>query len=290
VSLRAALSVHDARPLRGLRVVVARARAQPSRFVRALRALGAQASGFPRVERVTAPDRRALQGAVRSAAAYDAVVFTSVTAVEAFFAALNEDGKDARSLAGASLAAFGRATARAVRRHGVRPDVEASTYQPEAALRALGNADGTLAGSRVLLVTRPSSPSPILQALEGAGAHVETVLAYDQVVRADEATATAAALQAGEVDVVVFPSSSSVRTWQKAVGGAGVGGATVAAIGTQTRRALEDAGLPVHLLPERPTLAGLLNELSAHARERKESGAATDRSPAPGGARLPAQP
>ena len=116
------------------------------------------------------------------------------------------------------------------------------------------------------------------------------MLAYDQVVRADEAAATAAALQAGEVDVVVFPSSSSVRTWQKAVGGAGVGGATVAAIGTQTRRALEDAGLPVHLLPERPTLAGLLNELSAHARERRESGAATDRSPAPGGARLPAQP
>src|SRR3954468_20672554 len=102
-----------ARPLAGKRVAVTRARAQASALATRLRGLGAEVVEAPaiRVEplAVDVPD----------VAAYDLLCFTSPNGVRRLF----EEVRDARKLAGPTIAVIGPGTARALREHGVEADV-----------------------------------------------------------------------------------------------------------------------------------------------------------------------
>ncbi|MCA1692445.1 MAG: uroporphyrinogen-III C-methyltransferase, partial [Actinobacteria bacterium] len=108
------------RPLLGRRVVVCRARGQASGLVDRLRRLGAEAVEVPTIEIGDPADGgQALAAAAAGVRGQDWAVFTSVNAVERFFAHI----RDARALGDVAVAAIGPGTAAALAVRGVVADL-----------------------------------------------------------------------------------------------------------------------------------------------------------------------
>jgi uroporphyrinogen III methyltransferase / synthase len=256
VALRRQIAWFERRPLHGLRILVPRPHTEPSRLASRLRSLGAEVVELPRVQ-VLAPERPdLLRDAVRNIAAYGWLVFTSPTAVERFADGIRSEGRDARALAGLRVASFGRATAAALRRIGIRADVAEAGFAPSAAAAAMSAAGG-LKGARVLFPRNGLALSPLAARLSQLGARVDEVEAYREVIPAAGAQELRDGLQAGRIDVIAFSSSASVRCYVDALG-PDVAQARVAAIGAETARTVLSLGLPLHVVPGSVSLSGMI--------------------------------
>ena len=126
-ALREQLAWLETRPLYGRTVAVTRARAQASALAARLRGLGAEVVEAPAIRtqplEVELPD-------VRS---YDLLCVTSPTGADQLFMHL----RDARELAGVTVAAIGPGTARALRAHGVEADIVPERAVAEGLVEAL---------------------------------------------------------------------------------------------------------------------------------------------------------
>lgn len=261
VRLRERLAWFEARPLFGKRVVVTRARAQASDFAATLEALGAEVVQFPTI-RITDPaDPEPLRRAAGEADRFDWIVFTSVNGVGRFWTALREAGLDTRSLAGVSLCAIGPATAAAIEMEGARADLVPERFVAEGVVEALLQETG-LQGSRVLLPRAEEARSVLPESLREAGAEVVEVTAYRTVPDGSEAELLRQRLRAGEIDLVTFTASSTVRNYVGLLG-AETGGARVASIGPVTSATARELGLPVHVEAEEHTIPGLMRAVLA---------------------------
>ena len=197
-ALRDQLRWYERRPLLGRTVAVTRARAQASGLASRLRTLGAEVVEAPaiRIEplAVTAPDP----------ARYDLICLTSPNGVGLLFERLREAGRDARSLAGATVAAIGPGTAAALRAHGVIADVVPERFVAESLVEALADVPVTRA-----LVARAAKARDVLPvALRERGAEVDVLALYETVAEPlDEPTRAAVE----SADYVTFTSSSTVE-------------------------------------------------------------------------------
>ena len=263
VRRRGALGWWERRPLAGRRIVVTRARAQAGDFAAALEEMGAEVVPFPTIRIAPVPDPGPLRDAVARAASFHWIVFTSVNGVEAFWAALDEAGRDTRALGGVRVAAIGPATAGALARRGIRADVVPGEYVAEAALEALAAADD-LAGRRILLPRADLARAVLPERLRMAGAEVEEVDAYTTVPDGAGADRVRQMLADGEVDVVTFTASSTVRNFVRLLG-AEVGTAAVACIGPITAATARELGMRVDVEAEEYTIPGLMAALVAFA-------------------------
>lgn len=259
VALRDRLRWFERRPLFGKRVVVTRARAQASDFVTALESSGAEVIAFPAIRIVPAADPGPLRRAVRELAQYDWVVFTSVNGVERFWHELEEAGQDARALGGVRVACIGPATAASLELHGIRADVVPTSYVAEAVVEELAAAT-ELEGVRVLLPRAAGARTVLPEGLRERGAVVDEVEAYRSAPDAAGAAELRRRLDAGEVDVVTFTSSSTVTNLVEAVG-TDLGGAVVAAIGPVTAETARGYGIRVDVVAEEHTISGLMAAL-----------------------------
>ncbi|HEX8321706.1 uroporphyrinogen-III C-methyltransferase [Longimicrobium sp.] len=268
-SLRDQLAWWDRRPLSGKRIVVTRARAQASEFAAALEALGAETVQFPTVRIDPPADPEPLRRAAAGAGSFHWIVFTSANGVQHFWAALEEGGGDARSLAGVRVCAIGPATAAALKERGVRADLVPGEYVGEAAAEAL-LAAGPVGGLRILLPRADLARAAVPDRLRAAGADVVEVEAYRTVQDGAGADTVRRMLERGEVDAVTFTAASTVRNFVQLVG-AGTGGALVASIGPVTSAAARELGLQVDVEAAEYTIPGLL----AAIRERLGSQSGT---------------
>jgi uroporphyrinogen III methyltransferase/synthase len=210
----------------------------------------------PRFRAVEPSRPAALRDAVAGLARRRWLALTSPTAVERLGAQLDALGLDARALAGVRLAAFGDATTGALRGLGLRPDVAIPSFRPEAAAAAFEEVGG-LAGERLLFLREEGPPSPLAARLATLGAAVEEVAAYREEPLPGDVAEIRRRLEAGEIDVIAFASSRTVRRFVAAFG-AETGGAALAAIGTETARTALSFGLPVRLVPGEQTLNGFI--------------------------------
>ncbi len=268
VRLREKLAWFEARPLSGKRIVVTRARAQASDFAAQLEALGAEVIQFPTI-RITDPaDAEPLRRAAAEADRFDWIVFTSVNGVQRFWRVLREMGRDTRALAGVSLCALGPATAAAIELEGAHADLVPERFVAEAAIEAL-KAETELRGSRILLPRAEVARSLLPEALRAEGAEVVEVTAYRTVQDGEEAEAVQQRLQRGEIDLVTFTASSTVRNFVDLLGTIPEG-VEVASIGPITSGTARELGLTVHVEAEEYTIPGLvraIREYYAHYSE-----------------------
>src|SRR5437764_14757996 len=135
-------------PLAGRRIVVTRAREQAGELARALEALGAEVLAVPTIRIVPLADLTALRTALTGPTAYDWIVFTSQNTVHVVCDRLPEWGLAAGDLARMAVAAIGPATAQALVRYGVTPDLVPPQYVGEALLSAVV-ARGPVYGKRL---------------------------------------------------------------------------------------------------------------------------------------------
>jgi uroporphyrinogen III methyltransferase/synthase len=248
----------EERPLTGLTVAVTRARAQASGLAERLRDLGAEALETPaiRIEPIDADVPLDPSG-------YDLVCLTSPNGVAALFGRLAAGGRDARGLAGATVAAIGPGTARALRSHGIVADVVPERFVAESLVEALAG----VSVRRALIARAKVARDVLPDALRARGAEVDVVDLYETVAeRLDEAERTAA----GAADYITFTSSSTVRFFLDALGGAEAIGpqARLLSIGPVTSETLREHGLEPHVEASEHDIDGLVAALLADAAAR----------------------
>jgi uroporphyrinogen III methyltransferase/synthase len=261
VGRRDVLAWLERRPLHGRRVVVTRARAQASGLARTLHLLGAEVVELPAIRIEPRTESEEVRRAVAEIDSYSLVCLTSPNGVRLLFEALRAAGRDARALAGATVAAIGPGTAAALARDGVDADVVPERFVAEALLEAL---EGVEVDGRRVLVARAAEARDVLpEGLRKRGAEVDEVPLYETV---REEPGPAAIEAAGEADYVTFTSSSTVRNLTEALGGRFPPRARVISIGPVTSEAAREAGLTVHAEAERHDIDGLVEAVLADAR------------------------
>jgi uroporphyrinogen III methyltransferase/synthase len=257
---RDAIGWLERRPLHGKRVVVTRARAQASGVAATLRGLGADVVELPAIRIEPLLDSDVVRDAVTDLHTYALVCLTSPNGVHLLFEAMAGQGRDARALANATVAAIGPGTAAALAQHGVIADVIPERYVAEALVEALAGVEVT---DRPVLVARAAEARDVLpDALAERGAKVDVVPLYETVREAPEPRAVEAAAAA---DYVTFTSSSTVRNLLEAVGDRFPRSARVVSIGPITSQTARELGLDVAVEAERHDVDGLVEALVADA-------------------------
>jgi uroporphyrinogen III methyltransferase/synthase len=242
------------RPLAGRSVAVTRARAQASTLALGLEQLGARVVQAPVI------DVRPLPGPALDPAPYDLVCLSSANAVAALFERLAAGGRDARSLAGARIAAIGPGTERALAEHGIAADVVPERSVAESLVEALAE----LPVERALLARALQARDVLPDALRARGAAVDVLALYETLAEPLGEAALAAARQA---DYITFTSSSTVTFFLQAAGGeAGFSPHTrIVSIGPVTSETLREHGLEAHVEAERHDIDGMIAALLADA-------------------------
>jgi uroporphyrinogen III methyltransferase/synthase len=257
---REALAWLERRPLHGRTVVVTRARAQASGLAATLRGLGANVVELPAIRIESRIESDEVRRAVAAIGDYDLICLTSPNGVTLLFDALAGVRLDARGLAGATVAAIGPGTARALAAHGIAADVVPERFVAEALVDALAHVD--VEGKRVLVARAAEARDVLPDALRERGAEVDVVALYETVREAPDDDAVAAARDA---DYVTFTSSSTVRNLVEALGDRFPARARVVSIGPITSDTAREAGLEVAVEAERHDIDGLLAALLADA-------------------------
>jgi uroporphyrinogen-III synthase len=266
------------RPLKGVRVLVGRARHQAGALSAELRKQGAQILEIPFIEIRKPRSFRPLDAALKNLDTYDWLILTSVNGVEAMWnrtekviprsgqksgpSGPRSSGKSSRALAaGLRIAAIGPATKKAIEQRGIKVDVMPKEYIAESVVRSL---KGKVKGKRVLLARAKVARDVIPRELRKAGAHVDVVEAYETVVPESSRRRLQAALQnpTRRPNVVTFTSSSTVKNFVELLGSrrksALLNGVQTASIGPVTSATLRELGLPVDIAAREFTIPGLV--------------------------------
>jgi uroporphyrinogen III methyltransferase/synthase len=270
VSLRESLEWFQRRPLFGQRIAVTRAADQAGELAQRLEELGAAVTECPVITIQPPADLSPLRQAVANLRAFDWIVFASVHAVEAFFAALTEAGGDGRSLAACRLCCVGPATAARLGQFGLHADLQPEAYNTDNLIEALARATD-VRGLRILCPRSDVAPPELLDALAARGAGVTPVVAYRTQVDKAGAECLARLVKEGNVDWITFTSSSTVRGLLSAVEPEAMRHQSVrlASIGPATSATLRRAGLEPAVEAAEHTMVGLVDAMIAACRGRE---------------------
>jgi uroporphyrinogen-III synthase len=250
-------------PLRGMRVLVGRARHQASVLSAELCRLGATVIEIPFIEIRKPRSFKPLDFALTNLAGYDWLILTSVNGVEAMWERLAKLRMKNKNLQHLLVAAIGPATQKAIDHRGIMVDVVPKEYVAESVVRSLRR---RVKGKRVLLVRAKIARDVIPRELRKAGAHVDVVEAYQTVVpessRARLRNALASARR--RPHVITFTSSSTVRNFVALLGSrrnAALDGIQFASIGPVTSSTLLELGLQVDIKAKEFTIPGLVEAI-----------------------------
>jgi uroporphyrinogen III methyltransferase/synthase len=252
----------EGRPLHGKRVVVTRARPQASELARRLAALGAEPIELPAIRIEPRIGSKEVRQAVTDLHTYALVCLTSTNGVRLLFEAMAAEGRDARALANASVAAIGPGTAVALAEHGVLADIVPERFVAEQLVEELDRLE--LSGKPVLIARAAEAREVLPDSLRKRGAQVDVVVLYDTVREQPDPDALERAQYA---DFVTFTSSSTVRNFIEAVDGKFPETARIVSIGPVTSEAIREAGLTVDVEAERHDIGGLVEALLGAAAE-----------------------
>jgi len=263
VRLRERLDWFETRPLFGRTIVVPRARSQRSRLAALLIDKGANVLEIPAASHEPVKAEDWLSEVARNVNGYDWIVFPGVTAVQAFFEALNGQGQDSRSLAGIRIAALGEDTGDALIERGIRPDLIPSRFCPATVVEEL-TAHYPLEGMRVLYPYGCGTPGGLASALKGARAIVDKVAVSSGPGEAPEGNV----LNGHRIDSVVFTCSSTVKSFFNRLGEEEARHvaehAVLASIGPQTTRTLQEYRFQSHIQPKQSDLPSLADAILAY--------------------------
>jgi uroporphyrinogen III methyltransferase / synthase len=244
------------RPLHGKKVVVTRARAQASELARRLDALGAESIELPAIRIEPLIDSDEVRRAIEALHTYALVCVTSPNGARLLFEAMAAQGRDARALANASVAAIGAGTEAALAANGVLADIVPERFVAEELVEELDKLD--LQGKPVLIARAAEAREVLPDALRKRGAEVDVVALYETVAEQPDPEALE---RAQDADFITFTSSSTVKNFVEASSNGVPAGAKIVSIGPITSEAIREAGLSVDVETERHDIDGLVDAL-----------------------------
>jgi uroporphyrinogen III methyltransferase/synthase len=194
-------------PLEGRTVLVTRPREQAGDLVRQLERQGARVLVQPMVEVRDPPDWGPVDDALTHLERYQWLIFTSANGIEAVLRRLGQLGRDPQVLRALHLAAIGPATAEALRRHGLQPDLVPEVYDSEHLADALRK---RAAGQRLLLAHADRGRDVLRERLTDA-AKLDAVVVYSQV-DAEVSGDVLEQVGQGKVDFITLTSANIARS------------------------------------------------------------------------------
>ncbi len=267
------LLLNKTQPLKGRRIVVTRAKEQAGGLLATLEQLGAEAIEFAAIRFVDPESFAPLDDAIARLPEFDWVIFTSVNGVEYFWRRLEVAKKDSSALAHLKICAIGPATAAAIEERGLKTDLVPPRFVAESILESLGE----IAGQRILLPRADIARIALIEGLEARGATAENVVAYRTLPDdgpPDGSFSTADMvhlLETGQIDLVTFTSSSTVRNFATRLATASpkplpelLARTVVACIGPITAGTARELGLTVGLEATEFTIEKLVETIVIH--------------------------
>jgi uroporphyrinogen-III synthase/uroporphyrinogen III methyltransferase/synthase len=245
-------------PLAGRRVLVTRALHQAGKLSDGLRALGAEPVEVPVLEIRPPASFEPLDAALRQLDGYDWLILTSANAAKALAERAAALGVELGQPARLKVAAVGEATAAAVRKAGLQV-----TYMPEAyvAESLVEGLRARAAAMKILVVRAAVARDVIPDALQAAGAEVEVVDAYQNLLPETASEQLRRAVAEG-LDAATFTSSSSAIHLAEATRRAGLAWPLEAvlaiSIGPITSQTLRELGWPPAAEAEPFDIPGLI--------------------------------
>jgi uroporphyrinogen III methyltransferase / synthase len=272
VQLNKRLGWFETRPLFGRKILVTRAREQASEFSDLLSQNGAEPVEFPTIEVVPPRSFRALDQAIEKLSQYHWVIFTSMNGVLFFLQRLKKVGKDIRALKDVKICAIGPRTAEEIQRFGVKVELVPEEYQAEGIIEKM---DGhNLKKKRILLPRAEVAREILPQELRRSGASVDIVTAYRTVKPTKNVKPVKKLLQAKEISVITFTSSSTVRNFAKMFTKKELprllNGVKVASIGPITAETARQLSIKTDILPKDSTIPAFVEAICQYFVESKE--------------------
>ena len=251
-----------AQPLAGRRIVVPETR-ELDLFAQMLERQGAETVRSPLVSIRDVEDAAPVEAWLRrlaEGAFDDLVLFTGegVTRLVGF--------AERAGIKPAVIEGFGRARkmvrgpkpTRALRVVGLAPDLTSEAPTTDGLIATLSGLD--LKGRRIGVQDYPDNPGTLVAFLERAGAKPDPVLCYAYASQEDDAKVQSLIrqLEAGEVDLIAFTSSSQIRRLLDVARRAqlegelrhGMDRTRIAAVGPVTAEAVEKAGWRATIVPQ----------------------------------------
>ncbi len=232
----------SALPLAGRRILVTRAVHQAGKLSEGLRTLGAEPVEVPVIVIQPPSDFAPLDRALRSLSNYDWLILTSANTVRAIVDRLAQLKIPIQSAAPPQVAAVGEATADAARQAGFVVTLVPESYVAESLMESLAV---QTRGEKILMARAAIARDVIPPALRAAGATVDVVDAYRNVMPASAPALLRDALKKG-IAAAAFTSSSSVTHLADAAQKAGIAfpfaGVAAISIGPITSKTLRDVG------------------------------------------------
>lgn len=229
-------------PLDGRRVLVTRAAGQAGKLSESLQALGAEPVQVPVLEIRPPASFEAMDSALKGLESYDWLILTSANTVHALaersdFLAIPPANRPALR-----IAAVGKATAKAAYDAGWNVTIVPESYVAESLVSEIAN---LVSGKRILLARAEIARDLIPDSLRAAGAEVDVVDAYRNVVPEAAPEQLRQAMAAG-IDAATFTSSSSATHLVEVARAAGLAwpfaGVRAVSIGPVTSQTLRSLG------------------------------------------------
>jgi len=273
ISLREKLNWFEDKPLFGKKILVTRTREQAAALSEKIEALGGEPMEFPTISIAEPEDYAPLDRAIIELKNFSWVVFTSVNGVVSFFKRLRHHRKDIRELCNAKLCAIGPMTRESLEKYGLIVEYIPGEYRAEEI--AVGLRGKLVRGERVLLPRAAGARKTLPEALSEMGAVVTEVAAYRTIPAGGNSAALKEKLAQGEIDLVTFTSSSTVRNFVEMVGSPFLNALkrkfAVACIGPVTAGTARELGLQVDMVAEEYTIEGLVEAIRKNVK-LQESG------------------
>ena len=262
--LRDAMSWFENRPLFGKRVLVTRARSQPSRLARQLEELGAEVLEYPAIKILPVQDPAPLDEALRNISRYDWMMLTSSNAVRGVTERMRAVGIDSRAFAHLKFGVVGPSTFKALSATGITADAVPDGYVASAMVDLLRQ-DGIVPG-HVLYPRSDIGGEALAQGLKELGSQVDEVIAYSTQTPAETGDLARAAYEQG-VDFTTFTSSSTVRNLVSLIGGNPdlINTSKTVIIGPVTAETAIELGVNIDIQAREQSIDGLIAAITSLA-------------------------
>lgn len=266
VNLRATIDWFEKRPLFGRRVIVTRTREQASDLVAALEEAGADCFECSTINIKPVDSYEILDDELERLDEYHWILFTSLNGIKYFFERLYSKSMDARDLKGPSIGVVGKSTADLLLKYGVNADLIPPTFTGEGLAESL--LDQGVEGRNILIPRAKAAREILPETLRGAGAQVLVAPVYQNVPPQGRKDELRAELESGEIDLITFTSSSTVRNFLTMVDARDqeelmelLKDVKIAAIGPITAKTVTDSGLQVDIQPESYTIPEMVEAI-----------------------------
>lgn len=269
VQLRKKLNWFETKPLFAKKILVTRPAAQAESLSKPLRELGAEVIELPSFEINPLSNGKKLDAALRKIQQYDWLLFTSVNAVDYFFARIKQLKQDIRTLQGIKIASVGPATSQAISKHLLKVDREAKDFSSDALAAALSTRE--IKGKRILFPRAEIARPNIVADLKQRGAKLDVVAIY----RSEPLRYSQQELQKifkKMPDLLTFTSSLGAEYFFRGLKSSlfkqKIQKIPCAVLGRSTRETAEALGFEVIVMPRQATIENFIEEILKFLRKK----------------------